>query len=148
VEKSTVNRFWSHVTKTDTCWIWTGGLDGKGYGRAAIGGGKRRGAHRVSWMINVGEIPEGLYVCHTCDNPPCVNPEHLFLGTQFDNMADAREKRRNNYGSRNGGAKLTDAQVLQIRADPRIQRVIADEYGIGQAQVCRIKTGANWRIKQ
>lgn len=101
-----ISRFWAKVAvgDADQCWLWQGPLSGNGYGRCAIG--KRRAwmaAHRVSWTIHHGDIPQGLFVCHHCDVPLCVNPAHLFLGTQTDNMRDAASKGRCK-GCRIGGA--------------------------------------------
>jgi len=87
-----MNRFFDKVHKTDSCWNWTASTR-NGYGAFKING-KVEGAHRVSWVLNNGEIPEGLFVCHKCDNPRCVNPEHLFLGTASDNMKDCYNKGR------------------------------------------------------
>lgn len=116
-------RFWAKVEKTDSCWLWQGAVDRKGYG--AIGSGGKRGrtfaAHRLSWQIHFGLPPLTLEVCHHCDNPPCVNPTHLFLGTHKDNMSDAQRKgrmtgpRMATRGEANGAAKLTTAQVQYIR---------------------------------
>lgn len=86
-------RFMKHVNKTDTCWLWTGSIDVSGYGDCWFRG-KTDGAHRVAWLIFNGEITDGLFVLHRCDNPKCVNPEHLFLGTHSDNMRDASSKGR------------------------------------------------------
>jgi hypothetical protein len=88
--------FWQRVKKTETCWIWTGSIE-KPFGYGTIHShitGKRLGAHRASWMIHKGPIPENLFVCHKCDNPPCCNPNHLFLGTCADNNRDAWAKGR------------------------------------------------------
>ena len=89
-------RFWSKVNKTETCWLWTASLDKAGYGYfKAL---NQRNAHRVSWAMHKGPIPNGMWVLHKCDVRNCVNPEHLFLGDQFANMADMVSKGRHNNG--------------------------------------------------
>ena len=88
-----VSRFWANVQKTNGCWEWTGGKHAPGYGRLFVATKEMR-AHRFSWLIHNGRIPDGLFVCHKCDNPNCVNPEHLFLGTHQDNMDDMVAKGR------------------------------------------------------
>lgn len=96
-------RFWRRVDKSGPCWIWTGAQGHHGYGRIGIGGhdGPTVLAHRVAWELSNGPVPEGLCVLHRCDNPPCVNPDHLFVGTQADNIRDCKEKGRMRNGRGN-----------------------------------------------
>lgn len=89
-------RFWRYVAKGDGCWLWVGSKNGPGYGKIGAGGkgGRTVMAHRISWEIANGPVPEGLHVCHHCDVPACVRPDHLFVGTRSDNMRDAESKGR------------------------------------------------------
>lgn len=92
-------RFWSRIRKSDGCWEWIARSKTRsGYGRLEFGG-VRQLAHRVSWKMHFGDIPTGLFVCHTCDNPPCVRPDHLWLGTNRDNIMDAEAKGRMRHAS-------------------------------------------------
>lgn len=115
-------RFWARVLKTDTCWLWTGAKTAGGYGVLQSGGrnGKIIRAHRLSWELVNGPIPDGVDICHHCDIPPCVRPDHLFQGTARDNAVDKQTKGRARGGSPRGErhhqAKLTDDQVINIRA--------------------------------
>ncbi len=138
------DRFWSKVKRGPECWEWQAGCS-NGYGKLRFKGLSYR-AHRVSYAMG-HEIPEGLCVLHTCDNPPCVRPSHLFLGTQADNAADRVNKGRQAGapGTYNGRAKLTEGQVKAIRCDSRTQRGIAKAYGISHAQVGNIKQRKCWR---
>ncbi|MCP4006658.1 MAG: HNH endonuclease [bacterium] len=128
------------------CWEWTAAKNACGYGIIGFAGGSLL-AHRVAWEIFFGEITEPC-VLHHCDNPGCVNPEHLFLGTQQDNIADMKEKGRARAPERRGEdvptSKLTEKQVLEIRADPRVQREIAADYGVHQVTVGEIKRREIW----
>jgi len=134
-------RFWSKVNKTDTCWEWTGYKDR--YGIFGIEG-KNLKAHRVSWEITFGPVPEGLHVLHKCDNPGCVKPDHLFLGTHTDNMRDMVVK------GRGGRAKLTLDEVREIRRIGRSvkSKVIGAQYGLSESQVCAILRNDQWAALQ
>lgn len=127
------------------CWEWMGGRLKTGYGAFWLNGRTEK-AHRVSWEIHRGKIPEGLFVLHKCDNPPCVNPEHLFIGTTLDNVRDKIQKGRLRVprGEDSGVSKLTEAQVIAIRADRRYQAIIASEYGVAQTTISNIKRRKKW----
>jgi len=137
------DRFFRNVEKTEGCWNWVGYMYQQGYG-AFASMGKMYGAHRVSYELANGTIPEGLLVRHTCDNRRCVNPAHLITGTHQENMRDMTER-----GRQKGGGKsiLTEEQVKEIRAIGNSQRVIdtAEKYGISQAQIYRILRKVNWK---
>lgn len=149
-----VDRFWSKVLKTDQCWIWVGARMKMKYGRDHYGIFCRDGnprnkvlAHRISWELHHGTIPKGMLVCHKCDNPPCVRPDHLFIGTVGDNTHDSINKGRWACGENAGKVKLTELQVLEIIALPLsiTTTEIARRYGIGHSQAQRIRAGTTWR---
>lgn len=137
------------VRKTDGCWEWTGRRDRQGYGRLRMNG-KECLAHRVAWELTRGPIPEGMKVCHSCDNPPCIRPDHLWLGTQRDNVLDMEHKGRAVHvrGQHQGSAKLTEKQVLRIRircANGEGRRKLAREYGVSHTNVELIVCGRAWK---
>jgi hypothetical protein len=143
---------WAEVVRKaelGPCWEWAGLLDRKGYGRVAVGKQKMKAAHRTAYEAWNGELDPDLMVCHSCDNPPCINPAHLFPGDQFVNMGDAKAKRRNANGMRQGCAKLTDQQVAEIRAKykPReySQARLGREYGVTQSAIGAIVNGRTWK---
>lgn len=144
------SRFWSKVTrgKDDECWIFGATRQKLGYGIFWLGG-KNIPAHRYAWYSKFGAIPEGLFVCHRCDNPPCCNPAHLFLGTHEDNVADRTAKDRNarQRGETNGLAKLDADAVRAIRsarASGQSQKSIAKTVGVDQSNVSLILSGKTW----
>lgn len=152
--KTDLERFMSRVEKTDGCWLWMGTQNGDGYGRFILGG-QRVVAHRAMWIMVHGPLSQNLNVCHHCDNRQCVNPDHLFAGTQSENMLDCVAKGRHpSYrgqpglsGERHPGARLTEALVDQIRnkaASGVTERVLAEEYGISAGHVYRIVARKQW----
>ena len=107
--------------------------------------GRQEGAHRVSYHLFVGDIPEGMLVCHTCDTPSCVNPEHLFVGTWADNMADRDKKGRQAKGCDVNTAKLSEEQAMEIFHAEGTYLEVAKRYGIAQTSVLNIKNKNTWR---
>jgi hypothetical protein len=132
-------RFEKKFRVTPGCWIWTAGTGTYGYGRIGIAGDNMI-APRVSYTMYVGEIPEGLWVLHSCDNRLCVNPDHLRAGTLQDNVDDMMDR-----GRHVGKAKLTHAQVAAIRLDGRPLSVIAMQYGVTIPNIAAIRNGRSWK---
>lgn len=130
------------------CRVFNGTRDVKGYGVLKVGRDKMRRAHRVAWEAHFGPIPEGLFVCHHCDNPPCVDIGHLFLGTHRDNMADMiRKGRADNQIANPHNAKLNPAAVLEIRAradEGEPYDVIGADFGVTAENIYRIVRGKSW----
>ena len=146
-------RFWaSHYVNrhsgTRECWIWAKARDRNGYGVIQVDGRQIR-AHRFSYALHNGPIPEGLVVMHLCDVPACVNPAHLRLGTNAENSADAARKGRRLPGSQNHQAKLTERQVIKIRdryaAGGITQAELANDYGVSGALINHILTRKGWK---
>lgn len=143
-----IEKFWSKVQKTDECWNWVGSLRGR-YGDF-YWKGDRMAAHRFVWELSFGPIPAGLCVLHKCDNPKCVRPEHLFVGTVGDNTRDMIKKGRGRvnkqYGEDNAHARLTEAQVRkikQLKGDIG-QRRLAEMFAISVSNIQMIHTGRTW----
>jgi len=137
------------IDRDSGCWVWIGwrvaGRQGPSYGSMRFHGCETR-AHRVSWMLNRGPIPAGLWVLHRCDNPPCVNPDHLFLGTNSDNQRDSVAKGRAAFlGRRPPNAKLTEEQVKLIRRSSESEREMAALCGVSSAVVHSVRAGATWQ---
>lgn len=147
---SSTDRFWGKVKKTPTCWIWTAYKNSKGYGRLSFKG-KVVYAPRAAWILSKGPIPKDLVICHTCDNPSCVNPLHLFLGTILDNNRDRHKKNRDgdHSGEHNGRAVLTAKEVLQIKREYArgkiTQKDLAKKYKVKQPRISSIVLGNSWR---
>lgn len=148
-------RFWAKVDKQgpDECWEWRSSLNSKGYGRISMGKTDQMFAHRLSYELHFGPIPDGLLVCHRCDNPPCVNPSHLFTGTRSDNMLDCSQKGRHgarqhperlSRGINRPAAKLTNAAVVEIRKASGTHREIASRFSISHGVVGRIRRRKIW----
>lgn len=142
---------WGRTRKTKSCWLYEGGRIPTGYGKIKVDG-RQLYAHRFAWMLTCGEIPSGLFVCHVCDVPNCVRPEHLFLGTNQENQWDDRDKGRQPLqGEAHGNAKVTERLVKYLRTvfvpwDPIFGRAaLARRFGLNPTYVSRLVHGQRWR---
>jgi hypothetical protein len=151
IDQKTKRRFWEKVdvlVDESSCWEWTAGKFSNGYGALWLDG-KMQKAHRGAWTLVNGSIPKGeghhgTCVLHRCDNRACVRPDHLFLGSNADNVRDMTKKGRVARGEASGRSKLTSADVYAIRADTRLLREIAADYGISEGNVSLIKRRKRW----
>jgi len=146
---SVEERFWKYVDVRGPgeCWPWTGTKDRNGYGRLYVHGIPEL-ASRISFRIHKGPLPEGLEACHSCDNPPCVNPTHLFQGTHKQNFTDAVTKNRIRHGENHPFSKLTQDTVRVIRSMPFeiiSQREVAELLGCSESTISEARSGKNWK---
>lgn len=173
ITQKDIDRFWGKVDKESSaifyngtrCWEWIGAKNKSGYGHYWVRHKKTNWkSHRASWNIHYGEIPDNLLVCHHCDNPSCINPIHLFLGTSKDNALDRESKHRNGskpgrrkrpetiqYGERSPNHKLTKKQVAEIRQlyKPLVRgwghQSLANKYGVAKSTIAAVVRGKNWK---
>lgn len=143
-KKTPAYRFWRFVQKTEKCWIWLG-TTRRGYGRCGV----NIQAHRYSYELHKGTIPDGLKVLHTCDTPSCVNPDHLYVGTNKDNSQDAVRRGRIAHGERQGSSKLTAKDITAIRSmfatGYYTRKDIAKVFKVSASSVALIVAGKTWR---
>ena len=154
------------VDEQTGCWLWHGAKTKRGYGVAGFNG-RMRLVHREVWRISVAEIQNGKFLCHTCDNPQCINPAHCYVGTHKDNMRDmvsrgrhwamqqperarrvfSENGKRNTWmkGERNHKAKLTEQQAKEIKGDKRPTKILMAEYGVGRTTIQGIRSGRRWK---
>ena len=143
-----IHRFVTKITIGDDCWEWLAYADKNGYGNFWFDG-KNHQSHRIAWMLTFGDIPDGMCVCHMCDNPSCVNPHHLFLGTSNDNTQDKMDKGRHvkSLGERHGNHKLNKQQVIEIKQKLKKkikQKELAKEYKVSCGTISLIKSRKTW----
>jgi hypothetical protein len=138
LDKTQEARFWAKVEKTEKCWEWTAALHETGYGIFGIGGKRVDRAHRISWRMHFGEIPKGMIICHRCDNPRCVRPDHLFVGTYADNTRDCMEKGRHSPPPPMGGWNKIDLpKCILDRLGTQSDASLAEEAGVTKYTIQR-----------
>lgn len=155
MKKPVVDRFWARVDKTSSpsgCWVWTGCHNMKGYGVFSSFGNFSSGVmcHRISWTLVKGEIENGLCVLHRCDNPSCVNPDHLFLGTKLDNNKDAVDKLRHQFGQYHYNSKFSHELVLKLREYHKTTgvgyRQLARRFNVSTSTMRDLLSGKTYRL--
>lgn len=143
-----IERFWSNVKRQPGCWNYLGNLDRWGYGKFYLQY-RTLTAHSVSWQITHGQIPSGMCVLHSCDNPACVKPNHLFLGTQLRNIQDKVAKGRQAFGEQSNQSALTEADVIAVinweRGDPESLSNMASRLGVSLSALSLIRSGKSWK---
>ncbi len=141
-------RFWAYTAKSSGCWLWIGTRDRRGYGRLMLKGVPLL-ASRLSWHLHNGDIPLKKYVLHTCDNPSCVNPNHLYIGDQTDNMTDMWNRGRANpgrsVGEKHGMSKLTETMVREVRCGNKNLSTLAKEFGVSRTTIWQVRSRKTWR---
>lgn len=147
--ESLEDRFNQYVVRNESgCWDWIGAGGSTGYGSVTYKT-KRISAHRISYELYKGKIQKGLFVCHTCDNRKCTNPDHLFLGTIQENLKDMRDKKRHNLGSKNARSKLTEEEVVSLRKMNRVryfeQQELSKHFDITRSAVSFILNNKSWK---
>lgn len=146
ITEKITQRFWAKVNKTNGgCWLWISTVDRCGYGKLSVNY-KTKLAHRISWEIHHGPIPAGRCVLHNCDNPGCVNPRHLFLGSVADNMRDMSVKGRTPRGEAHPKNKLSIEDITDIRAAAgRVLQIrLSEQYGVSKGHICKIIARETW----
>ena len=150
IEERFSNKY--QIDNITNCWNWIGAKFPNGRGELGYkneeGVWKYKYAYRVSYELYKGEIPENMSVCHTCDNPSCVNPDHLWLGTTKDNARDMVNKGRSTSGETNPMSKLKREDVIKIRQDNRIHRQIAQDWKVSRELISQIKRGVIWNFHE
>jgi hypothetical protein len=155
IEKQALrDRFWGKVEKGPGCWLWTGAKNERGYGSLRVSGATKKATH-VAWYLEHGQWPVlGVFACHQCDNPGCVKPSHLFLGSALDNNRDRHRKGRTvsnldttsrARGEHTGGAKLTEENVREIRRTAESGVSLARRFGVSPVTISKARRGLKWR---
>lgn len=147
MKTSPQQRFERYFSRGTGCWEWTGHQDGRGYGLFGVSAKVKKRAYRFAFELYVGTIPDGFEVCHRCDNRLCVNPEHLFVATHAENMADmvAKNRAARGLGERHAKAKLTERDVAEIRSSCASHRALAKKYGVCGHTIWQVKKRISWK---